>query len=260
MSFILFSTGSNIDIIPKLTPIMDKLKLCFVIDAKHDDQKYCKDYANSKCYKFYLENGEITSYNYYESDSDSWFMPDMMIWNVVDVTDEIWLDINAWLNDCIEGNIQPCKYLPERTDVYLEDKSTVVYEEVLDLKEPVTFKKEPYKCRFERLCDYTVYEVHQPNTDRPYVTYVKNAGKKDYDTHYEFCTNLFQSSTWGSPNDIEYLKFLWLRWEMEKVYGEFDIDTMHKERVEKLKAGEEYPRVYRKSLEEITEMLEKKYF
>jgi len=98
--------------------------------------------------------------------------------------------------------------------------------------------------------DIMVYEVKKPFTDLPYVTYIE---KYSIVGHLPFFTSLFVCESWGVANaDLQFLGQIWRMLEME---GVFDLDVLLKNHVEECRNGKPEPRVYRKEMQDVVDLL-----
>ena len=97
-----------------------------------------------------------------------------------------------------------------------------------------------------------VYEITKPFVDRPYVTVVENFDGSDVDMFSGF----FAASSWGVSNDdIQFMTQLW-KWKL--LPGEFDCNELVKARVDRVvKGGEPEPRVWRNTLENVVDVVER---
>lgn len=170
------------------------------------------------------------------------------------ITEEEFFQVVKYFRVIFDG--QEPDYVPEK---FLE-KPRVSKQELPPLEE-VPKDKDYYDLRMQHVVDIDVmfYEVTKPFTDLPYTTYVKEFGTVG---HLPFFTNLFVSKSWGvARKDIGFLQYLWKEFKMS---GEFDIEKLVKDRVEKCTPGEgrypePEPEVYRRSLEEVLVTFQKKY-
>lgn len=112
--------------------------------------------------------------------------------------------------------------------------------------------------RFLEDLDIMLYEVTKPFTDLPYTSVTRNYSKKG---HKPFFTDLFICQSWGVARaDIAFLKHTW---EQFKMAGEFDLDAMMQEAIEKCLPSETNipepePEVYRRSLNDVISILAEK--
>lgn len=107
-----------------------------------------------------------------------------------------------------------------------------------------------YDLKMKKTSQGMLYEVVKPYTDLPYVTLNLNFTENG---HLDFFTSLFICTSWGiCSDDVMFLKQCWNNLEMN---GEFDLDKMLKERIDRCKKGEPEPRVWRAFLEHVENLL-----
>lgn len=98
--------------------------------------------------------------------------------------------------------------------------------------------------------DIMVYKIEKPFTDLPYVTYIE---KYSVVGHLPFFTSLFVCDSWGVSNaDLQFLGQIWNMLEME---GKFDLDVLLRNHVEECRNGKPEPRVYRKEIQDVVDMI-----
>jgi len=144
-------------------------------------------------------------------------------------------------------------------EAYIEGPLKAVHDPP-PLAETVTKADESYNFRaiFHETKDVMFYEVWKPHTDRPYTTYVFNFSQVG---HLPFFTNLFVCSSWGvARSDITFLQQVWNHLRM---VGDFDIEDLLRDRVERCTPGEgrvpePEPDVYRRGIEEVMEHFQKR--
>jgi hypothetical protein len=106
--------------------------------------------------------------------------------------------------------------------------------------------------------DIMLYEVIKPFTDLPYTSVTRNYKEKG---HVPFFTDLFICQSWGvARSDIAFLNQMWSYLQMD---GDFNLDSLMKAATEKCypsddKLPEAEPEVYRRSLEDVTKILDEK--
>lgn len=107
-----------------------------------------------------------------------------------------------------------------------------------------------YDLKMKEVKKGMLYEVTKPHTDMPYVVLNWNWSKSG---HLDFFTSLFVCTSWGvCSDDVAFLKQCWEKLEMA---GDFDMDQLLNERVERCNKGEAEPRVWRNYIDNVDMLL-----
>ena len=115
-----------------------------------------------------------------------------------------------------------------------------------------------FETHFDEEKDTMIYQIIKPFTDLPYTTITREFSRVG---HTPFFTSLFICQSWGICK--EDIAFLHQVWKNLKMGGEFNLDLLLKERTEKCypssgQAPEPEPVVYRRSLLQVLQLLEKR--
>ncbi len=104
--------------------------------------------------------------------------------------------------------------------------------------------------------DLAICQVDKPYTDRPYTVVIRNYTARGLEPLF---TGLYVSQSWGVANyDYGFLVKLWDFLDMEKDYGPLNLEQRLKDDIAKCNANPLLePEVYRETLEEVREKLEK---
>lgn len=100
--------------------------------------------------------------------------------------------------------------------------------------------------------DIMFYQITKPKVEVPYTTIIE---KFSVVGHFDFFTNLFICESWGCGTDVQFLEELWKFFAMT---GEFNLDKMYYERVQRCIRGESEPVVYRAELDDVVQTIEEK--
>lgn len=106
-------------------------------------------------------------------------------------------------------------------------------------------------------CDCMLIQITKPYTDRPYTAAIRNFSERGW---LPFFTALFISSSWGvCSKDIAFLGHVWHALDMQKKYGDINLEQRLKEDVERCLPGEDSvpssePEVYRLTIMEVKEL------
>lgn len=193
-------------------------------------------------------NGPHRFYEYNDGEFvESPTQKDLMIAFVegIIISDERWIMIRAFLND-------PESDLGKKGDAFLErPKYAKTVNETEKLTESSKITAVPveteYAFRHEEFELGYLYEVTKPNTDFPYTVW------EPVKSHLNFFSSIFSVDSWGvSRTDYAFLEFAWGQLNME---GPCELEKLVAARVEACKAGDPEPRVYRKNLIDVKEML-----
>lgn len=228
--FTLFHSTTNTDVIMQIFNILRDFSLTVFIDgAYHDDNFFTTHYKDTESFFIGLEAGKLVPLELYDRNCiivihiDSW-----------DTADGYFEKALNWLQNNMQGIF----------DASIKELFTTrddIEENWTEGPPPSNLFKPPGQELYTYRSLGNKYEICQPNTDRPYTTIA--------DDMVDMFTNLFACSSFGSPADVTFLSKIWEECGLE---GEFDMNALLKKRIDRIAADpEDYPRVYRKKLEDV---------
>lgn len=231
--------------------------------APNVDGLHKKDYLwfrkNIVVGKLFIQDlDKVYMFDVHELDSSMTWTPDFAILFNDDekVDDETWKMLHQFVEESLlENEIDMTNAVKVETLL----KKPFVEKAILEDIPMVKPEQDHYSFDTKLLeDDIRLYEVRKPFTDLPYTSVTRNFSKKG---HKPFFTDLFICPSWGVARaDVLFLQYLWTEMKME---GEFNLDILMKEAVEKCTPSETNipepePEVYRRNLYDVEKILEEK--
>jgi len=177
-----------------------------------------------------------------------------------------WLSIGLWVNAIFNGvtpSVYETNYMKIMKYNVLEthvpddgDKNITSIEMASDEQQSYS-----YRTLVDNDRDLIYVEVLKPFTDRPYTVIIRAYSKRGI---LPFFTSLYVCSSWGVCNsDHVFLTRLWDYLDMSTNHGDFDLPNRLKKDIEACYPGkgrvpDSEPEVYRLTIEQVREQLNKK--
>ena len=239
-----------------------ELKFAPLVDANHGKlyQWFINNVKGIPHKLFSIQKQNIFFFEADDLNSNMDFGPLFMInFNQNDKIDEYyWQKIREWLIYNFFTCYDHIDYLTDdikRTDEFMERPFTNVValknESPIESNDHYGFKTHHIKEK-----DTMLYEIQKPNTDLPYTAVIRRFSERG---HRAFFPSLYICQSWGvSRYDLPFLSFIWKQLNLE---GEFDMDAMLKEAVERCYPSpdgvpEPEPEVYRRAIPDVLSTLQ----
>jgi hypothetical protein len=218
IAFKFYPDYSDAELVTKMLDIVLDFNLPHTVDISNRPPDYFDTfYTEGKCMFVDFKNDV-----FFANKSYTPFM--VMHINLDEDPEDYFERILEWLNDVYCGNTN------FEIDNLIVKTTLVQCDNPPEQEGSYTFRHEGNK-----------YEICQPNVLPPFTTIADNV--------IDLFTNLFVCKSFGCEDDVTFLAMIWDSLDMNE---EFDLDRLLREREEKLRLDpSNFPRVYRKKLEEV---------
>lgn len=243
--------------------IFDELGYGPLVDARHKNDYYWLHNNIQSGRLFVQEDQNVFMFEANDLDEEMKFVPDFCIlFNEDKVVDEDdWKKIHLFVEQHLTDGIIDAtneQYVSELMGKPVVLKPIEMVREEVPPAIPKVNEHYAFESKYLEFEDIMLYEVRKPFTDLPYTSVTRSYSRKG---HLPFFTDLFICPSWGVARaDAGFLNYIWKQLNMD---GEFDLEALMKEAVEKCLPGEDRlpepePEVYRRDIAAVEEILKEK--